>query len=199
MTNVTVFVVDTEQAGRSLVRHSMHWFGVMKLTEKLDTFFDGKMCPRPGTGYDPVAMQYAGATWDEIQSWPEPEPVMLAFRSWIIANTEPGTKPQFWADNNGHDKKWMDFYMDLYADTPDEFGNYAQESLLGHSSKNVNNWHQYFVTGCKVAGKPVPPRYRKRKNLSITKHNHTPVQDARGVCESMLAMRDVGLIVPVAP
>jgi len=192
MSKVTVFVVDTEQTGRSLVRHSMHWFAVMKLTEELDTFFEGKMCPRPETTYVPRSMQYAGTNWEEIQSWPKPELVMPTFATWLIRNTELGTVPQFWADNNGHDIKWMNWYMDLYADDPE-----AAEALMGHSSRNVNDWYRSFVKGCATAGKPLPPLYQKRQNLAVTKHNHTPVADVRAVCESMLAVRKMGLHVPV--
>lgn len=194
MSKVTVFVIDTEQTLSSLIHGSMHWFAVMKLTEKLDTFFEGKMCPRPNTTYNQKNMDYGGATWNEIQSWPKPELVMSTFAIWLTRNTIPGTVPQFWADNNGHDKKWLDYYLDLYL----EFDPKATEPFAGHSSRNVNDWHKNFVKGRKVAGDPVPEKYRIRKNLSVTKHNHTPVCDVKGICESMLAMRDVGLYVPVA-
>jgi hypothetical protein len=194
MSKVTDFVIDSEQTGYNLIHHSMHWFAVMRFDEKLDTFFEGKMCPRPKTTYNPKNMEHSGATWDEIQSWPNPERVMPTFAVWLIRHTTPGTVPRFWADNNGHDIKWLNYYLDLYL----PFDPKTTQSLTGHSSRNVNDWHKNFVKGRAHADDPVPERYKIRKNLAVTKHNHTPVCDVRAVCESMLAMGDVGLhILPV--
>jgi hypothetical protein len=167
----------------------MHWFGVVKLTETLDTKFEGKMCPRPDTTFNPTSMEYAGnVTWEEILTWPEPAMVMPQFRQWIINTLEPGTKPQFWTDNNGHDMKWLSIYMDEYSDG----------TIMGHSSRNISDRHKGLVEASQFCGKQLPKAIRRSfESLQITPHDHTPVNDATGKAEVLLALRQFGLQIQV--
>ncbi len=166
----------------------MHWFGVVKLTESLQTTFEGKVCPRKDTTFDPVAMQYAGGlTWDEISSWPKPELVMPNFTQWLHDTLEPGTTPLFWTDNNGHDMKWLSLYMDEFGD----------DKILGHTSRNLNDRYRGFKEGMIAAGKKVPKRFSSLEKLATTKHDHTPVNDTLGMAEAMLALREIGFPVEV--
>lgn len=185
----TNYVVDTEQTGRNTRLHSMHWFGAVKLTEALDITFEGRMCPREETIYDAEAMQYAGGvTWSEIQRWPKPQIAIPQFVTWILQTLEPGTEPLLWIDNNGHDKKWLDLYMDWFGD----------DRLLTHTSRNINDLHRGLRQGYQFAtGHDVPERFRSLGSLSVTPHDHNPTNDARGKAEALLALREIGLQIEV--
>tara|TARA_B100000508_G_scaffold135561_1_gene127519 strand:+ start:295 stop:870 length:576 start_codon:yes stop_codon:yes gene_type:complete len=177
----TNYVFDTEQTGANTHAHSMHWLGVVKLTRDLNTTFEGKMRPRPGTSFHPEAMTHAGnVTWEEILSWPDPAQVMPQFGVWLRSTLEPGTIPLFWADNNGHDKKWLDIYMS-------QFG---EESLTGHTSRNIMDIFRGFKMGRKAAGKPLPRKFQHLKRLADTPHDHTPVNDSKGLCEALIKLHD---------
>ena len=177
----TNYIIDTEQTGPNTHAHSMHWLGVVKLTRNLNEAFEGKMRPRPGTTFDPVSMKYAGnVTWDELLTWPDPALVIPKFGDWIKSTLEPGTRALFWADNNGHDKKWLDLYMDQYGSS----------HLTGHTSRNINDLFRGFKEGLAAAGKPLPKRYRGLKSLADTPHDHTPVNDSKGLCEALIKLHD---------
>lgn len=177
----TNYIFDTEQTGPNTHAHSMHWLGVVKLTRDLQTTFEGKLRPRPGTTFDPAAMEHAGdVTWEELLTWNEPALVMPKFGDWIKSTLEPGTKALFWADNNGHDKKWLDLYMD-------QFGS---GHLTGYTSRNINDRFRGFKEGLAAAGKPLPRKYQNLKNLADTPHDHTPVNDSKGLAEALIKLHD---------
>lgn len=188
-TRKTNYVVDTEQTGRNTRLHSMHWLGAVKLTERLDVTFEGRMCPRDCTTYDPEALAHAGnVTWEKISRWQRPEVVIPQFVTWILETLEPGTEPLLWIDNNGHDKKWLDVYMDWYGD----------DRLLTHTSRNINDRFRGFRNGYEVAsGEDVPPKFRSLAELATTPHDHTPVNDARNKAEALLALREIGFEIEV--
>lgn len=189
MVEKTNYVVDTEQTGPNTRLYSMHWFGAVKLTEKLDITFEGRMKPRKGTFYDRESMKYNGnVTWEEMNRWQEPSVVIPQFVTWILNTLEPGTEPLLWIDNNGHDKKWLDLYMDWYGD----------DKLLTHTSRNINDRYRGFKEGYKAAsGQDVPKRFRSLNNLAVTPHDHTPVNDATGKAEALLALREIGFQIAV--
>lgn len=180
MLKFTNYVFDTEQTGPNTFAHSTHWFGVVKLTRNLDTFFEGKMRPRPGTTFDDESMKHNGdVSWAELLTWPDPAAVMPAFGLWIKDTLEPGTMPLLWADNNGHDKKWLDIYAD-------QFG----EGQVNYTSRNINDRFRGFKEGLEAADKPIPKLYRSLHDLRVTPHNHTPVDDATGLAEALIKLHD---------
>lgn len=204
--NKTWYVCDGENTGPDTQWHSLHWFGVVKLTEALDVTFEGKMRPRNlrdeaderaglgPAGYHPESMKHnGGVSWEVLKTWPEPSPIITQFTDWVIATLEPGTTPLFLSDNTGHDKKWLDIYVDQYGPVHTK-----NETWLGHSSQSLKDRFQGFKQGYKAAsGKEVPEEFRSLERMAITKHNHTPLDDARGRAEALLKLREIGFPVVV--
>jgi hypothetical protein len=177
----TNYVFDTEETGQHLMAHSMHWLGVVKLERGLQTKFEGRMRPRTGTTYEAEAMKYnGGVTWAEMLTWDEPSIVIPAFCAWIRATLEPGTKALFWSDNNGHDIKWLRFYMDLFG----------EGDLMGHTSRNINGLFRGFKDGRASVDQPLPPELSSFEKIGHTPHDHTPVNDATRMAEALIILHD---------
>ena len=166
MTNI---IVDIEADGPVPGLYSMVSFGAVILDRKLDKTFYGQVKPVTET-WIPEALAVSGHSREETMTFREPDVVMLEFNDWILANTPKGQRPHFWADNNGFDFAFINYYFHAYmGDNP-----------FGWSSRNINDLH-------KGLRKKMSARLGKLKK---TKHTHHPVDDAMGCAEALLTLND---------
>lgn len=176
---MTWIVVDVEADGPCPGLYSMISFGAVALTERLDHSFYGQTLPISET-YNGDALKVVGITRREHEQDPHMDPaeVMTAFDKWLrIISVE---RPVFISDNPAFDWQWINYYFHRFLGS-NPFGFSARRigdlycGMMRDSRRN-NDWKK---------------RYRK------TKHTHHPVDDARGNAEALLAMRDMGLRIPI--
>lgn len=162
------FVVDVESDGPCPGMHSMHWFGAVLVTPELQHTFEGKMRPISDI-YVPEALAVSKVTRDEILSWPEPKDTMQEFADWLKENNS-GKRTLFWSDNNGYDFSFINYY----------FWTFLGHNPFGWTSQNINSFYKGIERDI----------YVSFKYLSRTKHDHHPVNDAMGMAEALLAIRE---------
>lgn len=166
MTNI---VVDIEADGPCPGLFSMVSFGAVILDDNLDKTFYGQVAPLPEADWDANALSVSGHTHEEHLAFPSPEIVIPRFAKWVNANRTGHAV--FWADNNGFDWQFINYYMHRFNGGVNPFG---------FSSQNINSLWKGITRDC----------YSSFKHLRKTKHTHHPVDDAKGNAEAMLAMRD---------
>ncbi len=183
----TNFSMDGESNGPSPRRHSLVWFGVVLVNEKLDVYFEGKMCPI-SREYVPDAIAVTGLTHEETLLFPSPLVVMPAFVAWVKQQTKTGTRAMLWSDNNGYDMSFLSTYLHEFTG----------ENPFGHTSRNISDRYRGLMGGRKAAGISDPARvYSSFKHLISIPHDHNPVNDARGNAQALLGMRQYGLEIDV--
>lgn len=164
---MTNFVVDVEADGPCPGLYSMVSFGAIVVDDGLDKTFYGQLHPISEI-WLPDALAVSGHSREETETFRAPEDVMAEFAEWINANRNG--QAVFWADNNGFDFAWINYYFHtFYGSNP-----------FGFSSQNINSLYKGIRRNV----------YESFKHLRKTKHTHHPVDDARGNAEAMLAMRD---------
>ena len=167
MTNI---VVDIEADGPVPGMYSMVSFGAVIVEPTLTKTFYGK-CRPVVDEWIPEALAISGHSREETLTFPDPVDTMAAFAVWVEENTT-SRRPFFWADNNGFDFAFINYY----------FHKYHGSNPFGWSSNNVNSFYKGVMGGDMYAG---------FKKLKKTKHTHHPVDDAMGIAEAMLAMKDI--------
>jgi hypothetical protein len=162
MTNI---VVDIEADGPCPGKGSMVSFGAVIVDSILDQTFYGQC--RPITNYwVPEALAVSGHTREETLAFPDPVDTMRQFADWLSINA--GDRCIFWADNNGFDWQWINYY----------FHNYYGKNPFGFSSQNINSLFKGLNKNM----------YASFKHLRKTKHTHHPVDDAKGNAEALLSI-----------
>jgi len=99
---------------------------------------------------------------------------MQLFESWLKQLSAP---PVFYSDNNGFDWQFINYY----------FHRYLGRNPFGHSSRNINDLWKGIKRDIRV----------NFKHLRTTKHDHNPVNDAKGnleALERMIKFNGLGLI-----
>lgn len=183
----TIFVGDIETDGPNMDENSMFWFGAVRLTEALDITFEGEVRPKSDK-WDPKALAVSHRTRNEVIRFDPPEIIMPRFATWVRRHTNSGTRALFCSDNNGYDWGWLNYYL----------WRYAGENPFGHTSCNIKNLYQGLMAGRAATGIKDSPKVRDSfKHLVKTPHDHNPVNDARGLGEAMLGMRQYGLTFPI--
>jgi len=167
---MSLFVVDVESDGGLLGLNSMVCFGVVKLTEELDTTFYGKTKPISDS-YEPQALAVSGFSREEHEGFDEPQIVMADFADWLRENSKG--RPILISDNNGYDASWINWY----------FLTYYGKNPFGWSSRRIGD----LYCGMKM------DTWAGWKKLRVTKHTHNPVDDAMGNAEALLKMKEMGL------
>ena len=167
------FVVYGESDGVLLRVNSMVCFGVVKVTEELDTTFYGKTRPISET-YDERALAVSGFNREEHEGFDDPKLVMFEFDKWIYENTQG--RPVLISDNNGYDASWINYY----------FLRFFGKNPFGWTSRRIGDLYCGMMKDSFAAW----------KHLRTTKHTHNPVDDAMGNAEAILKMRDMGLKIP---
>ena len=161
-------IVDVEADGPAPGLYSMVSFGAVVLSEDLNKTFYGQLKPIEEADWIPTALQVSGHSRSEVLTFPNPETTMREFAEWIEVNCKG--RPIFWADNNGFDWQYINYY----------FHRYYGSNPFGFSSQNINSLYKGITRDL----------YASFKHLRKTKHTHHPVDDAKGNAEALLAMRD---------
>jgi len=174
---MSYIVVDVEADGEIPGEYSMVCFGAVLLDEKLETSFYGATLPI-SKNWRPDALAVSGFTRENHEGFDDPKKVMQMFYNWIIENSKG--KPVFISDNVAFDWQWINYY----------FHKYIGENPFGFSGRRIGDLYcgMKFNTSLNQEWKK---KYRK------TKHDHNPVNDAKGNAEALLAMRDMGLKIPI--
>jgi hypothetical protein len=158
--------VDVEADGPIPGPYSMIALGAV-LVDKPDVGFLGYLRPVSAM-WVPEALAVSGFTRAETEEFPLALTTMLAFNAWIKENVSGN--PIFVADNNGFDWSFVNHYMHVLTG-----GN-----PFGFSSRNINDIYHGLVGDA----------FKSFKHLRQTKHDHNPMNDARGNAEALLHMRD---------
>lgn len=163
---MTSIIVDIESDGPAPGLFSMVCFGAVILEEPLHRTFYGTTAPI-SSAYQPEALIISGFTREQHEKFDDPLQTMLAFDRWIQENCK--SRPQFYSDNNGFDWQFINYY----------FWKYLGRNPFGHSSHNIGSIYKGIQRDM----------FANFKHLRKTRHDHTPVNDAKGNAEALLAMR----------
>lgn len=167
---MSYIVVDVESDGPIIGNHSMVCFGAIIIEPTLSKTFYGKTKPISNI-WKPDALAISGFSREEHEQFDEPEKVMKEFAKWIKENSID--KPIFISDNNGYDFAFINYYFHkFYGSNP-----------FGWSSRRIGD----LYCGMKMDTRA------QWKQLRKTKHDHDPLNDARGNAEAVLEMQKMGL------
>lgn len=158
-------IVDVEADGPCPGLYSMVCFGAVCL-ETGDTFY-AQCRPDLEADCDLNALSVSGFTREEVLAFPHAKYAMADFEIWL--GTQPG-RPMFWSDNNGFDWQFINYY----------FWRALGRNPFGHSSSNIGSLYKGIVRDV----------FKNFKHLRKTKHDHHPVNDARGNAEALLHMKN---------
>lgn len=159
-------MVDIESDGPCPSIHSMICFGAVLVTPSLQHTFYAQLKPISDI-YVPEALAISGFTREETLKFPEPRDAMQNFEIWLQKQV-PDARPIFWADNNGYDFAFINYY----------FWRELNRNPFGWSSSNLGSFYKGLT-------KDLHAKFGK---LKTTKHTHNPVDDAMGNAEALLKM-----------
>ncbi|MGW8181615.1 MAG: exonuclease [bacterium] len=164
-------MVDIEADGPIPGDYSMICFGAVLVEPELNRAFYGDLKPI-SEKWDPEALAVSGFSREETMNFNDPETTMMAFKKWLDDVTVG--QPRFIADNNGFDWQFINWY----------FHHFLGFNPFGFSSANLGSLY-------KGLAKDVFASFKK---LRKTKHDHNPVNDAKGNAEALLYMKsEMGL------
>lgn len=166
-----LFVVDVESDGPAPGLFSMISFGAVGVTQKVgDTTFLGRTAPLPGAGRIPDAAAISGVSLEEHLRYDSPERVMKEFVDWVEKVNRDG-RPVFVSDNPAFDWQFINWYL----------WKFVGANPFGHSARRVGD----FNAGIK---RDWFAPAREWKKLAKTRHDHNPLNDAKGVAEALVAL-----------
>lgn len=166
----TPFVVDVEATGPTPADYSMFEIGAVELEKNLDNIFHVHIHPI-NSGRDEGSLNSIGKTFLQICENPrniEAKRAMENFRDWIESNTNEGTKPMFFSDNNGFDFMFTHWY----------FIHFLGHDPFGHTSRNISDIYGGAQKDMSLAF--------KFKKLRVIPHTHSADQDALGNAMALL-------------
>lgn len=162
---MSYFMFDVESDGPIPNKYSMILLGVVKCDETLNKTFLGKLKPISDL-WDPDSLKISGYTREETLNFDDPKEVMIQLDDWINKTTI--NRPIFISDNNGYDWQFVNYY----------FHYFLGKNPLGYSSVNLGSLYKGLVKDTK----------QNFKHLRKTKHDHNPVNDAKGNAEALIYM-----------
>lgn len=180
MSNIYVFVdVEADGPAPGTELYSMIALGAVAVIAKKDVY-DLSIEQSTFLGYlKPIsekwrseALAVSGYSREKTLTFPAPIESMHDFISWLDQLRQRSNLVNnrliFVSDNNGFDWQFVNWY----------FWKFCNQNPFGHSSMNLN----YFYKGlCKNI-------HASFKHLRVTKHDHNPVNDARGNAEAFISM-----------
>lgn len=170
---MSYIVIDIEADGPIPSKYSMVCFGAVVVEPTLSKTFYGKTKPISEL-YIPEALAVSGFSRSEHEQFDDPEQVMIQFNDWIKQNSIKN--PVFISDNPAFDWSFVNWY----------FHYYLGQNPFGFSARRIGD----LYCGMKMdAGKNSEWKKKFRK----TKHDHNPVNDAKGNAEALLEMQKLGL------
>ena len=160
--------VDIEADGPCPGLYNMVCFGAVVVKPGLNETFYGKTAPAFPDRWDPEALAISGFTHDEHMSFPHRTDTMTDFATWL--NKVSIGRTMFISDNNGFDWQFINWY----------FHESLERNPFGFSSTNLGSLYKGLVRNCR----------KNFKHLRKTKHDHNPVNDAKGNAEAILHMKN---------
>ena len=167
-------IVDCEADGPAPGIYSMISFGAIILDKDLKRTFYGKLKPI-SNDFVPDALAVSGFSREETMKFPNAQDVMNKFEKWLGDNVQG--KAYFMSDNNGFDWMFINYY----------FWKYIGRNPFGHSSTNIGSLYKGMERDM----------FKNFKHLRKTRHSHHPIDDAKGNCEALLAMKQMGLKISI--
>lgn len=169
-------MVDVETDGPIPGDFSMLAIGAVVVEPGLDRTFKTYLRPISDR-YEPEALAIGGFTREGCLTWTEdPQEMMEDFAEWVDGLGI--TKPIFIADNNGFDWSFVNWY----------FHHFVGRNPFGFSSQNLNSLYKGLTRDA----------FASFKHLRKTKHDHDPLNDARGNAEALVHMiTEMGLKAPM--
>lgn len=168
---MSFYLVDVEADGKIPPKHSMVCFGAVKITDGLKDTFYGTTRPISDL-WIPDALAVSGFSREEHLKFDDPKETMTKFRDWIL-RTSVG-RPIFITDNVAFDWLWINWYFHWFLD----------DNPFGYSGRRLGDIY------CGI----YKDAYIQWKHLRKTRHDHNPVNDAKGNAEVVLHMKnDLGL------
>jgi hypothetical protein len=168
---MSFYVVDIEADNTSPASGSMVCFGAVKVAEGLNDTFYGETAPITDT-WNPDALKVSGFSREEHEQFRLPSFTMNEFYTWINDTNKAG-RPVFISDNLAFDWMWICYYFDRYD----------LNNPFGYSGRRIGD----IYAGMKGSV------YTRWKHLRDTKHDHNPVNDAKGNAEVIIKMKEMGL------
>lgn len=162
---MTFIMVDVEADGPIPGDYSMISFGAVVVNQGLHQTFYGKLKPI-SEKWIPEALAVSGHSREQTLTFDEPVSVMRRFAEWIRKVSKD--QPRFIADNNGFDWQFINWY----------FHHFIGVNPFGFSSTNLGSLYKGLEADM----------FANFKHLRQTKHDHNPVNDAKGNAEALLAM-----------
>jgi len=170
---MSLIVVDVESDGPIPYKYSMVCFGAVVVEPSLSKTFYGKTKPVSDL-WIPEALAISGISREEHKTFDDPETVMKNFADWINLNSK--NRPVFISDNPAYDWQFINYY----------FHYYLGKNPFGFSARRIGDLY------CGM----VKDSFAKWKHLRKTKHDHNPVNDAKGNAEVLLQIKEMGLKIP---
>jgi hypothetical protein len=169
---MSFIVVDVEADGPIPGKYSMVSFGAIIVEPTLTKTFYGEVKPI-SEEYVPEALAVSGFTREQHLTFGDPKQVMLDFKKWINENSKG--QPVFISDNPAFDWQWINYYFHYYLD----------ENPFGFSARRIGDLYCGMKNDAYLN--------KEWKKLRKTRHDHNPVNDAKGNAEALLAMKKMGL------
>lgn len=155
-------VVDVESDGPCPGLYSMVSFGAVVVEPGLRNTFYGE-CRPISEKWIPEALAVSGHSREKTLKFPDSFEVMSNFADWL---TE--FRPIFVSDNVAFDWQFINYYFHLH-----NLGN-----PFGFSGRRIGDLYCGLERNM----------FSKWKHLRKTKHDHNPVNDAKGNAEALLTM-----------
>lgn len=170
---MSLIVVDVEADGPIPNKFSMICFGAVVVDNNLNKTFYGQTKPISDL-FNPDALAVSGFSRKEHENFEDPKVTMENFYQWVKNNSIG--RPIFISDNPAFDWQFMNYY----------FHTYLGNNPFGFSARRIGDLY------CGM----VKDSFAKWKHLRKTKHDHNPVNDAKGNAEALLEMKKLGLKLP---
>lgn len=170
---MSLIVVDVEADGPAPHLYSMVSFGAVIVEPSLSKTFYGETKPI-SEEWIPEALAVSGFSREKHETFRDPEPVMIEFAEWLDKNSKG--RPVFISDNVAFDWQWINYY----------FHRYLGRNPFGFSGRRIGDLYCGMERDL----------FTNWKHLRDTRHDHNPVNDAKGNAEALLKMKAMGLRMP---
>lgn len=170
---MSYIVVDVEADGEIPFKYSMVCFGAVIVEPTLTKTFYGKVKPIT-SNFKPDALAVSGFSREEHMKFDDPFDVMKNFADWITENSDG--KPIFISDNLAFDWQFINFYFHMYHGS----------NPFGFSGRRIGDLYCGMKNDSGL-------NHEWKKLFRKTKHDHNPVNDAKGNAEALLTFKKMGL------
>lgn len=174
---MSLISVDVESDGPIPGAYSLVCFGAVVVEPSLSKTFYGRLKPI-SNNFIPEALAVSGFSREQHNTFDEPAIVMDSFATWLKENSSG--RPVFISDNPAFDWQFINWY----------FHSYYGSNPFGFSARRIGD----LYCGMKM---DMFLNREWKKSFRKTKHDHNPVNDAMGNAEALIAMKNMGLKMPL--